>query len=69
MTLSKTLESISKHFQISKETLYQSFLHDNYFRVFVKSAINSNVNSESLCKKISEKHYLFMTDFYRNQKN
>jgi hypothetical protein len=68
MKLSKILQAISEHFEISKEVLYQSFLHDANFRIFIKSALNLKTENKIICKEISEKHYLFMIDFYRNQK-
>ena len=69
MRISKIIEIISEHFEISKETLYQSFLHDNCFRVFVKSKQNKNIDAESLCKEISQSNHLFMTNFYSNKIN
>ena len=69
MRINQILKIISEHFEISKETLYQSILHDNYFRVFVKSKQNVNIDAESLCKEILESNHLFMTNFYSSKIN
>ena len=69
MKLSEIFEIISNHFEVSKEVLYQGFVHDNYFRKFIKSIQNSNTKPELLCKEIIRIHYLFTIDFYRNRKN
>jgi hypothetical protein len=37
MKISQIMETISKHFEISKDVLYSGFLHDVQFRMFVKS--------------------------------
>jgi len=67
MNIKETFAEISNHFEISKEVLYQAFVNDDYFRVFIKSAICANTDSKLICKEIAEKHYLFAIDFYRNQ--
>jgi hypothetical protein len=38
MKLSEIFEIISKHFEVSKRFyIWQGFVHDNYFRKFIKS--------------------------------
>jgi hypothetical protein len=67
MKIKETFEEISKQFEISKEVLYQAFVNDDYFRIFIKSAIYANTDNKLICKEIAEKHYLFAIDFYRNK--
>jgi hypothetical protein len=67
MKISQIMETISKHFEISKEVLYSGFLHDIQFRIFVKSKRDSNIDPKTLLKELKEKHYMFMIDFNRTQ--
>ena len=67
MKISQIMETISKHFEISKEVLYHAFLHDIQFRIFVKSKRDSNIDPKTLLKELKEKHYMFTIDFYRTQ--
>jgi hypothetical protein len=67
MKISQIMETISKHFEISKDVLYSGFLHDVQFRMFVKSGRDSNINSKTLLKQLKEKHYMFMINFNRTQ--
>jgi hypothetical protein len=69
MRIKEIFEIISDNFEISKEVLYQGFINDNYFRKFIKSKLNLNIDTELLCKEISEKHYLFMINFFRKNNN
>ena len=67
MRIKEIFEIISNHFEISTEVLYQGFINDNYFRKFIKSKLNLNIDTELLCKEISEKHHLFMINFLGKQ--
>jgi hypothetical protein len=67
MKISQIMETISKHFEISKEVLYSGFVHDIQFRIFVKSKRDSNIDPKTLLKELKEKHYMFTIDFYRTR--
>ena len=69
MRIKEIFEIISDNFEISKEVLYQGFINDNYFRKFIKSKLNLNIDTELLCKEISEKQYLFMINLFRKNNN
>ena len=65
--MSKLFDAISLNFEIAKSVLYNGLVHDNYFRKFIKSKLDTH--HDDVCEQLLKNHHYFMIDFYRNQKN